>query len=144
MGIITTSIDYFDINTTHVAYGQASQMNSNRNSDNSNTNSIDLQNIPAKNVHVGDIDIAYKVFGKGPFLLISDSGLVMDAWNPTILRDLSSNHAVIIFDNRGVGNTTAGNKPFSIIQFANDTSGLLDALKIQKKQMFLGFLWLLL
>jgi pimeloyl-ACP methyl ester carboxylesterase len=139
LGIITASIDFFDINTIHVAYGQASQMNSNRDSDNSNTNSIDVQNIPAKKIHVGDIDIAYKVFGKGdPFLLISGSGLVMDAWNPTILRDLSSNHRVIIFDNRGVGNTTAGNKPFSIIQFANDTSGLLDALKIQKADV-LGF-----
>jgi pimeloyl-ACP methyl ester carboxylesterase len=137
--IITTSIDYFDINNIHVAYGQVSQINSNRDSDNSNTNLIDLQNIPAKKVHVGDIDIAYKVFGKGdPFLLISGSGLVMDAWNPTILRDLSTNHTVIIFDNRGVGNTTAGNKPFSIIQFANDTSGLLDALKIQKADV-LGF-----
>jgi pimeloyl-ACP methyl ester carboxylesterase len=56
----------------------------------------------------------------------------MDAWDPTMLRDLSSNHTVIIFDNRGVGNTTAGTKPFSIIQFANNTAGLLDALKIQK------------
>jgi pimeloyl-ACP methyl ester carboxylesterase len=71
-------------------------------------------------------------------LLISGSGSVMDAWNPTILRDLSSNHTVVIFDNRGVGNTTTGTKPFSIIQFANDTAGLLDALKIQKADV-LGF-----
>jgi pimeloyl-ACP methyl ester carboxylesterase len=39
---------------------------------------------------------------------------------------------VIVFDNRGVGNTTTGIKPFSIQQFANDTAGLLYALKIQK------------
>ena len=71
-------------------------------------------------------------------MLISSSGSVTDAWNPIILRDLSSNHTVIIFDNRGVGNTTAGTKPFSIIQFANDTAGLLDALKIQKADI-LGF-----
>ena len=62
----------------------------------------------------------------------------MDAWDPTVLRDLSSNHTVIIYDNRGVGNTTAGTKPFSIIQFANDTAGLLDALKVQKSDI-LGF-----
>jgi pimeloyl-ACP methyl ester carboxylesterase len=62
----------------------------------------------------------------------------MDAWDPTILRDLSSKHTVIIFDNRGVGNTTAGTKPFSIIQFANDIASLLDALKIQKADV-LGF-----
>ena len=57
---------------------------------------------------------------------------------PSILKAISLNHTVIIFDNRGVGNTTAGTKPFSIIQFANDTSGLLDALKIQKADV-LGF-----
>ena len=51
---------------------------------------------------------------------------------------LSSNHTVIIFDNRGVGNTTSGTRPFSIQQFANDTVGLLDALKIQKADV-LGF-----
>ena len=56
----------------------------------------------------------------------------MDHWSSSVLQDLSSNHTVIIFDNRGVGNTTLGTKPFSIQQFTNDTVGLLDALKIQK------------
>jgi pimeloyl-ACP methyl ester carboxylesterase len=41
-------------------------------------------------------------------------------------------------DKQGVGNTTAGVKPFSIQQFANDTVGLLAALKIQKIDV-LGF-----
>jgi pimeloyl-ACP methyl ester carboxylesterase len=112
-----------------------SQMNASKN----NAKLLSIQNIPAKKVHVGDIDIAYKIFGKGePFLLISGLNLVMDAWEPSVLTDLSSNRTVIIFDNRGVGNTTDGTKPFSIIQFANDTSGLLDALKIQKADV-LGF-----
>jgi pimeloyl-ACP methyl ester carboxylesterase len=51
---------------------------------------------------------------------------------------LSSNHTVTIFDNRGVGNTTSGTKPFTISQFANDTIGLLDALNIQTTDV-LGF-----
>jgi hypothetical protein len=40
---------------------------------NSNTtNSVNIQDIPVKKVHVGDIDIAYKVFGKGdPILLLN-------------------------------------------------------------------------
>jgi hypothetical protein len=126
----------FGITTNHYAYGQASRLNPDKNN---NANILNLQNIPAKKIHVGDIDIAYKVFGKGdPILLISGSGLVMDAWDSSILRDLSSNHTVIIFDNRGVGNTTAGTKPFSIVQFANDTDGLIDGLKIQKADV-LGF-----
>jgi len=81
--------------------------------------SPNIQNIPAKQVHVGDIDIAYKMLGKGdPILLISGSSSDMNAWQPSILRDLSSNHTVIVFDNRGVGNTTPGSKPFSIQQLA--------------------------
>jgi hypothetical protein len=49
----------------------------------------------------------------------------MDAWDPhhPILRDLSSNHTVIIFGNCGVGNTTADTRPFSIRQFVVDIVG---------------------
>jgi pimeloyl-ACP methyl ester carboxylesterase len=89
--------------------------------------------------YVGDIDIAYKTFGKGePILLVSGAGGDMNAWDPSTLEVLSSNHTVIVFDNRGVGNTTTGNRPFSIQQFANDTAGLLDALKIRKADV-LGY-----
>jgi pimeloyl-ACP methyl ester carboxylesterase len=47
-----------------------------------------------------------------------------------MLNRLSSNHTIIIFDNRGIGQTTAGNdlQKFSISQFANDTAGFLSAL----------------
>lgn len=86
-----------------------------------------------KKVHVGDIDIAYKMFGKGDaIILISGYSAPLEFWDSTLLEKLASNHTVITFDNRGIGNTTSGNKQFSIPQFADDTSGLLDALKIKK------------
>ena len=72
------------------------------------------------------------------FLLISGSGLAMDMWQSSLLTSPSRNHTVIIFDNRGVGNTTIGIKPFSIQQFANDTANLLDVLKIHNADV-LGF-----
>jgi pimeloyl-ACP methyl ester carboxylesterase len=56
----------------------------------------------------------------------------MDAWDPSLIAGISSNHTVIVFDQRGIGNTTAGSKPYTIEQLANDTAGLLDALKIPK------------
>lgn len=97
-------------------------------------------NIKTKTVTVGDITIGSKTFGEGdkPIVLISGSGNVMDVWPPYFLQELSKTHKVIIFDNRGVGNTTSGTKPFSIEQFANDTADLMDALKIQKADV-LGF-----
>src|SRR5215813_10847428 len=123
--ILITTNNYFE--TTNFAYGQTNQAIIN------NANPLNIKNIPVKKVHVGDIDIAYKTFGKGePFLLIGGVGDKMDSWEPSILRNLSTNHTVIVFDNRGVGNTTTGTKPFSIQQFVNDTNGLLDVLKIQK------------
>src|SRR6476619_7000364 len=48
------------------------------------------------------------------------------------LTGISSNHTVIVFDQRGIGNSTVGSKPYTYPQLANDTAGLLDALKIPK------------
>ena len=118
---------YFDV--TKAVYGQSDpdQMNSNT------TNSVNMQDIPLEKVRVGDIDVAYKMFGKGdPIILFNGASDSMDAWDPSFLTGLSSNHTVIAFDQRGIGNTTAGSKPYTYLQLANDTSGLLDALKIPK------------
>jgi len=110
-----------------LVYGQTNQTVSN----------ADLLNVPAKKVHVGDIDIAYKMLGKGdPILLFNGASDNMNAWDPSFLKGISSNHTVIVFDSRGVGNTTAGSKPYSIQLLANDTAGLLDALNIDKADVF--------
>ena len=84
-------------------------------------------------VPVGDINIAYRVLGQGdPIVLIMGYGSTMDMWDPRFLDNLSSKYKVIIFDNRGMGNTTAPPGNFSIAQFANDTAGLMAALGIEK------------
>ena len=71
------------------------------------------------------------MFGKGdPIILFNGASDTMDAWDPSFLAGISSNHTVIVFDQRGIGNTTVGSKPYIIEQLANDTAGLLDALKI--------------
>jgi pimeloyl-ACP methyl ester carboxylesterase len=118
---------YFDI--TKVAYGQADP-----NQTHSNTmNSVNTQDIPLKKVHVGDIDVAYKMFGKGnPLILFNGASDNMDAWDQSFLTGISSNHTVILFDQRGIANTTAGSKPYTYQQLTADTAGLLDALKIPK------------
>ena len=95
-----------------------------------------LDNLPSQNITVGDISIAYKQIGKAdgkPIILITGAGATMDMWNPLLIEKLiSANYKVIIFENRGVGQSTVGTKEFSINRFANDTLGLLDTLKISK------------
>ena len=104
-----------------------------------NNNIINLQDIVTKQARVGDIDISYKTFGKGdPILLIMGYAGSMYAWDPVFLKELSTNHTVIIFDNRGIGNTTVGSKNFTIQQFATDSAGLLNTLKINKSNV-LGY-----
>jgi pimeloyl-ACP methyl ester carboxylesterase len=97
------------------------------------TGLVTIQDSPLKKVHVGDIDIAYKVFGKGdPIILHNGASDSMDVWDPSVLTGISSNHTVIVFDQRGLGNSTVGTKPYTYPQLANDTAGLLDALKMPK------------
>jgi pimeloyl-ACP methyl ester carboxylesterase len=121
----TTLINGF----TNVAYSQtnATQANSTN-----VTGLVNTEDIPLQKVRVGDIEMAYKMFGKGdPIILHNGASDHMDAWDPALLTRLASNNTVIIFDSRGIGNTTAGTEPYSVKLLGNDTAGLMDALKIQ-------------
>ena len=63
-----------------------------------------------KKIRIGDIDIAYKIFGNDInssiendcILLIMGYHLTMDVWSPLLLKNLASKYKVIIFDNRGM------------------------------------------
>jgi pimeloyl-ACP methyl ester carboxylesterase len=93
----------------------------------------DAGSIATQSVRVHDIDMSYRVMGEGhPLLLITGYGATMDLWDPVMLRELSLRYKVVMFDNRGIGKTTASDKPFTIGLFAEDTIGFMDALKIGK------------
>ena len=128
MIIPTTAIIMLTTTTTiNPVYGQQDKTSFNT------TDSSNIQSIPAKKVQVGDIEIAYKMLGKGdPILLFNGASDGMDAWDPSFLTSLSSNHTVIVFDTRGISNTTMGSKPYTSQQLATDAAGLLDAMKIPK------------
>jgi pimeloyl-ACP methyl ester carboxylesterase len=131
MLIIASSLIGIDgyFGTPKIVYSQSDQDQMNSNT----TKLVNIQDIPLEKVRVGDIDVAYKMFGKGnPILLFNGASDGMDAWDPSFLTSLSSNHTVIAFDQRGIANTTIGSKPYTYQQIADDAAGLLDALKIPK------------
>ena len=133
--IVTLPAIMTTTSSTNRVYGQPDQMNSTVADSSANIQNMTVEKI----VQVGDIEIAYKMSGKGePILLIPGGSAGMNAWDPSFISDLSSNHTVIVSDPRGVGNTTIGSKPYTIQQLANDTAGLLDALKIQNANV-LGY-----
>jgi pimeloyl-ACP methyl ester carboxylesterase len=77
--------------------------------------------------------MSYRTYGNGyPLVMIMGYGSTMRLWEPGLIRPLSSRFQVILFDNRGMGNTEVGQRAFAIEQFADDTAGLLDALGIRQ------------
>lgn len=134
---ITETINNINNNIPNVT-GQINDSQIQKNTSPSKDALITDNNATSQKVKVGDIDIAYKLFGKGdPVLMIPGFSMTKEMWGP-ILNDLSENHTVIIFDNRGIGETTVGNRTFSMNQFINDTVGLIEALEIEKPIDVLG------
>jgi pimeloyl-ACP methyl ester carboxylesterase len=87
-----------------------------------------------KYVQVGDVRLAYYIRGQGaPLLMINGFISTMSLWDPALLDELSKNHQLILFDNRGVGlsSDTKENKT-TIAQMADDAAGLAKALGYQK------------
>lgn len=88
-------------------------------------------------IRANGIDIHYKLLGSGPpLLLIMGIGSTMERWRPDFLEALSSHYQLILFDNRGVGGSTADEKPFSYKLFAEDCACLLDSLQIPKAHVY--------
>src|SRR5215210_6398259 len=107
-----------------------------------------IESFPIHKTNVYDIEIEYKDLknkstsdeeGKDriPLLFVPGLRVTMDMWPPTILYELTqSNHSVIVYNNRGTGNSSYGTKEYTISQLANDAAGLLDVLGIDKAHVF--------
>jgi len=92
--------------------------------------------VDTQHVSVGALDVAYRLCGQGePLLLITGLGATMDVWDPTFLDALAAHYTVIVFDNRGMGGTTAVPEEYSIEQLADDTEGLLRALGLERAHL---------
>jgi len=88
-------------------------------------------------VKVNDIQIHYEVYGAGfPMLMITGLSANIDWWDPRIIQELSKKFKVVVFDNRGAGRTDISNRTYSIRLFAEDTAGLMHALKISRAHVF--------
>lgn len=85
---------------------------------------------------VNDINIYYEIHGEGePLVLISGLGTSAVVWEP-IIPIFSRDYMVIVFDNRGVGRTDAPGIPYSMEMMADDISGLLEMIGIERANIY--------
>src|SRR5271163_2043890 len=79
-------------------------------------------------VEANGIEVYYEVQGAGePLLLIAGFACDLTIWS-LVAPALASQYRVIAFDNRGMGRTSAPDRPYSIEQMAEDAAGLLDGI----------------
>jgi pimeloyl-ACP methyl ester carboxylesterase len=89
---------------------------------------------PTRTVKVGEQTVGYRSIGSGrPIVMIMGLSGTMDAWDPTFVDALAATgHRVILFDNEGIGRTTALPGDLTVARMADTTAGLIEALKLDR------------
>jgi pimeloyl-ACP methyl ester carboxylesterase len=84
-------------------------------------------------VKLPDGSLHYEVFGAGPPLFfLSQTAWYGGIWKLEQVPDLSRDHMVIVFDQRGTGKSAVTSKDFSTARLAADAIAILDELGLEK------------
>jgi 3-oxoadipate enol-lactonase len=90
-------------------------------------------------LNVAGAELYYERAGEGePLLLIQGFTATHLSWGSPFLSSLEKSFECIVLDNRGMGKSGPAKTPFSILDLAADTLGLLDALEIESAHV-VGF-----
>ncbi len=88
---------------------------------------------------VKDISIYYESYGNkanSPLILVMGLAATKLGWEIERVQRMAEKHYVVVFDNRGSGQSDMPDAPYSMALFAADTVGLMDALGIDKAHIF--------
>ncbi|MEF9478812.1 alpha/beta hydrolase [Chryseobacterium sp. 1B4] len=97
-------------------------------------------NAPTQYINVNGITYAYRRFGNKkdiPLIGFQHFTGTLDNWDPAIVNGLAQEREIIIFDNKGVGNSS-GETPDSVLEMAKDAVEFIKALGVEKFDV-LGF-----
>jgi len=85
-------------------------------------------------VKLSEISIYFEVHGNhgSPLLMINGLGCSKTCWSSELIRLLNTQHRVIIFDNRGTGQSDKPTTPFTMSDLASDAMSILDDLRIDR------------
>lgn len=83
-------------------------------------------------IKVNDIHLCYEIAGKGdPLVLIAGYTCNRGVFEG-IKDELAKHFTLILFDNRGAGESDAPDSPYTVEQMADDTMALIDHLHLNK------------
>jgi pimeloyl-ACP methyl ester carboxylesterase len=86
---------------------------------------------------VNGLEMYYEIHGNGPPLVLLHGNLsTISTSFGTVLPSLSATRRVIAVEQQGHGHTADSDRPFSIGQWAQDTTALLRHLKIEQADFF--------
>lgn len=81
--------------------------------------------------HTAAGDVGYREVGSGSsLLLVMGAGGSMDEWAPDLVDALAARHTVVVFDNAGIGQTSALPGTLTISAMADQTSALISTLQL--------------
>ncbi len=93
---------------------------------------LSVTSIRETEAHSTDGSVGYRVFGSGPpLVLITGYSGTMESWDPRFVDALAQHFRVYIFDNAGIGRTTAV-EPLTVDAMADQTSAFISALGLAR------------
>lgn len=84
---------------------------------------------------INDIDIYYEVHGSGPSLFLIGGFSLSHHGFQEFLAPFSKHFQVVVFDNRGVGQSSSPPTDYTTLQMAQDTSSLMDHLGVESAHL---------
>lgn len=95
--------------------------------------SVSIASAPVRTAHTRLGTVGYRAIGTGsPLLLITGYGGTIDSWAPQFVDALAQHHHVITLDNAGIGKSETLPAPLTIDAMADQTSALIDALRLRR------------
>jgi len=87
-------------------------------------------------IQVDDAKIVYRRIGNGcPLLVLNGFAATIADWDPLFIHGLASSNELILLDNRGIGSSTDGGKPFDIARLADDAARVIETLGFERISM---------
>jgi pimeloyl-ACP methyl ester carboxylesterase len=88
-------------------------------------------------VKVDTINIYYEIYGTGPpLLMILGLGANITWWGKYFIKGLADHFKVVVFDNRGTGQSSDPKSQYTVRTLADDAYSLLKALNIENVFVF--------